>query len=77
MRLLFWINQLVNVEEKFGRVDYITLTNPIDAWKPKVLDSFTETFGPINVNSGASPWAAQATKGKKTLGTFTIPERRF
>jgi len=66
--------QIELVEEKFGMVDYITLTNPIDAWQPKVLDSFTETFGPVTISSGGSSWAMQATKGKKTLGTFTIPE---
>jgi hypothetical protein len=66
--------QIELVEEKFGMVDYITLTNPIDAWKPKVLDSFTETYGPITVGSGASILLNKATSGKKVLGKFTIPE---
>jgi len=26
------------VEEKFGEVNYITMTNPLDAWPPKILD---------------------------------------
>ncbi|UCH72423.1 MAG: hypothetical protein JSW62_02430, partial [Thermoplasmatales archaeon] len=66
--------QIELVEEKFGMVDYITLTNPIDAWQPKVLDSFNETYGPININSGASVLLHKRNAGKKTLGKFTIPE---
>ena len=66
--------QIELVEEKFDMVDYITLTNPIDAWQPEVLESFTENFGPITVDSGASFLLNQRSKGKKKLGTFTIPE---
>lgn len=62
------------VEEKFGMVDYITLTNPIDAWPPEVLAGFTETYGPITVGSGASTLLGKASSGKKLLGKFTIPE---
>jgi len=32
--------------EKFGDINYITLTNPIDAFPPKVLDFVEKHFGP-------------------------------
>ncbi|HEC89074.1 MAG TPA: hypothetical protein ENI44_00630, partial [Thermoplasmatales archaeon] len=41
------------VQEKFGDVEYITLTNPIDAWPPKVLDSKDFYFGPDVVKSAS------------------------
>jgi hypothetical protein len=49
------------VEEKFGEVDYITLTNPVDAWPPKVLDSVEFNF------------ADTVQKGVKATWKFTIP----
>jgi hypothetical protein len=41
------------VKEKFGELDYITVTNPIDAWAPKVLDSEEFNFGPETVKSSS------------------------
>jgi len=64
------------VLEKFGKIDYITLANPIDAWPPKVLDSFSVTMGPVTLASSASTRLLQATtnKGRTPLGTFEIPD---
>jgi len=39
------------VMEKFGTLDYITITNPIDAWPPKVLDAVDYSLGPDTVKS--------------------------
>jgi len=68
--------QIDLVHEKFGMVNYITLTNPIDAWPPKVLDSFTENFGPKTVQSSASVRLFQAilNQGPTVMGTFEIPD---
>ena len=62
--------------EKFGEVDYISITNPIDAYPPKVLDNFTEYYGPITIQSGASTRIVKAalSQGGNLLGKFTIPE---
>jgi len=49
------------VREKFDEVDYITLTNPVDAWPPKVLDSVEFNF------------ADTVQKGVKATWKFTIP----
>jgi len=63
------------VQNKFGEVGYITLTNPVDAWSPKVLDSTSFTLGPKTIPSGASTRLAQALLkgGANVLGTFEIP----
>lgn len=68
--------QIELVLEKFGMIDYITLTNPIDAWPPEVLDSFTKTMGPKTLTSGASTRLAQGatSMGAVLLDTFEIPE---
>ncbi|MDG6219383.1 MAG: C25 family cysteine peptidase, partial [Candidatus Thermoplasmatota archaeon] len=39
--------------ENFGNIDYITLTNPIDAFPPEVLDSTEFYFGPESVGSAS------------------------
>ncbi|MCK5636836.1 MAG: hypothetical protein KAH91_05380, partial [Thermoplasmatales archaeon] len=63
------------VTEKFDKVDYITLTNPVDAWPPEVLDSVTKEFDAITLDSTASVQPRIAGKaGEKKLGSFTIPE---
>lgn len=46
-------NTSLFVTEKFGQVDYITLTNPIDAFRPEILDSITFSFGPNKVKSAS------------------------
>ena len=60
--------------EKFGDINYITLTNPIDAWPPEVLDSVTKEFEAITLDSGASVRPSGGKAAQKLLGTFTIPE---
>lgn len=40
------------IEGKFNQeVNYITLTNPVDAWPPQVLDSKEFDFGPVTLKS--------------------------
>ena len=39
------------VEEKFGKVEYITMANPIDAWPPKILDSTEVYFEQATISS--------------------------
>ena len=59
--------------EKFGDIDYITITNPIDAWPPEVLDSeewiFEDTFSTM----ATTELLQSVTAGSNELGTFTIP----
>jgi len=64
------------IEDKFGEIDYITLTNPVDAFPPEVLDSKEFSFGPITIPSGASTRLGQAllNSGWTTMGTFEIPD---
>jgi hypothetical protein len=55
------VDQVVNasiqaVQEKFGEVKYITITNPIDIHEPKVLGSITKNYeGKINANFNLLP----------------------
>jgi len=61
--------------EKFGMIDYITITNPIDAWPPEVLDKEEFIFGPTTMKTGATTELLNAlTGGDDTLGTFVIPD---
>jgi len=53
------VEQIVNVtirllKQKFEKIYYITLTNPIDSWPPKVLDTKVYHFGPTKIPSSAS-----------------------
>ena len=68
--------QIDLVHEKFGMINYITLTNPIDAWPPKVLDSITETLGPKTIPSSATIRLVQSlmNQGPTVLGKFKIPD---
>jgi len=71
---------IVVVEKKLKQeINYITLTNPVDAWPPKVLDSKEFTFGPTKVQTGSMSQlvatAGGAIKGTSSVTwTFTIPE---
>lgn len=70
------------VREKFGEVEYITITNPIDIHEPEVLDN--KTYGPfIGSIMGASILPSQVGTVIRNIGTalsgtnlgeFTIPE---
>ncbi len=68
-------------KEKFGTIDYISLTNPIDAFPPEVLDVTEFYFGPETVKSASM--IRQSTMGYAlssfrsgfiTNWEFTIPE---
>ncbi|MEM0466468.1 MAG: C25 family cysteine peptidase [Candidatus Thermoplasmatota archaeon] len=63
--------------EKFGSINYLTLTNPIDAWPPQVLDRVEYHFGPTTIPSTASTqlinFATKAGAKKIDGWTFTIP----
>ena len=70
------------VREKFGEIEYITITNPIDIYEPEVLDkeivSFEGTFGGVSLlpsqvfNSLKS--IGDLISGGAHLADFTIPE---
>ena len=76
------VNQIINatimcINQKFGNINYITLTNPIDAWPPKVLDREEHFFGPATIPSGSSTQLLQyAMGGPKAIEgwSFTIPK---
>jgi hypothetical protein len=64
------------VFDLFGDIDYLTITNPADAWPPEILESneyiFSETL-----TTGATTQLVKAVSGgmqEKVLGTFTIPK---
>jgi len=81
------VDEVVNasielVREKFGDVDYVTLTNPIDIHMPEVLDSVSWSFGPTKVSTFST---MQLVASIKTLikskgaldfelGSITIPD---
>ena len=63
------------INEKFGGVKYLTLTNPKDAWPPEVLASTTFTIGPKTMKTMSTTELLTTLSGTDTLlGTFTIPE---
>ena len=75
------VEEIVDAEielllEKFGDIDYITLTNPIDAWPPKVLDTEEYTFGPVTLESKSATRLVHSVLkgGEKHIGSFTIPK---
>jgi hypothetical protein len=66
------------VKEKFGDVNYITMTNPLDAWRPKVLDKVFYSSPVMEVKSAVSTQLVQMAMGALTGSTtanftFTIP----
>ena len=71
---------IVVVKEKLKQeVNYITLTNPVDAWPPKVLDSKEWTFGPSMIQTGSMSQAVTTLRGSlsgksSVTWKFTIPE---
>lgn len=68
------------VREKFGEVNYITVTNPIDAREPEVLDKTAVSFkgrvtgGSILPSQIGSIIRNIASIAGTHLGTFTIPD---
>lgn len=71
---------IIVVEQKLEQdVNYITLTNPVDAWPPKVLDSKEYTFGPTKIKSSSMSQLVGtllgSLNGKGTVvWPFIIPE---
>jgi len=59
--------------EKFGTIDYITITNPVDVWPPEVLDSEQWTFQDTFSSMATTELVSSITAGTQVLGTFTIP----
>ncbi|MBN1280459.1 MAG: hypothetical protein JXA00_02300 [Candidatus Thermoplasmatota archaeon] len=67
------------IEEKFGGVEYLTITNPKDAWPPEVLASTSVTLGPKTMKTMAttelmSTVVSGLLGADDEVGTFTIPE---
>ncbi|PNX53659.1 MAG: hypothetical protein BV458_03365 [Thermoplasmata archaeon M9B2D] len=63
------------IEQKFGAVEYLTITNPKDAWPPEVLASTHYTLGPKTMNTMATTELLTALRGGDALvDTYTIPE---
>ena len=65
--------------KKFGEFDYITITNPIDAWPPEVLDSEsfdfeTKTVASSSMNRGSTIKFVIDFFSKSVSWEFTIPE---
>jgi hypothetical protein len=60
-------------------IDYITLTNPVDAWPPKVLDNEEFTFGPTKITTGSQSQMVRSLRGiisgkGSVTWSYTIPE---
>jgi len=74
------VDEIINasitiVKEQFGQIEYVSLTNPLDAWPPEVLDRKTWTLGPTTMTTSATTELIQSMSGQDTtLGTFTIPD---
>jgi len=62
-------------QEKFDAINYVTITNPIDAWPPEVLDTEEFILGPKTMKSKATTMLINSIKGDDpVVGTFTIPK---
>ena len=53
------INDVLNastslIRNKFGSLDYLVITNPIDIYEPKVLDTKTYSTGPVTLSAISS-----------------------
>ncbi|HDO19454.1 MAG TPA: hypothetical protein ENG74_01875 [Thermoplasmatales archaeon] len=78
------VDEVVNasieiVRNKFGDINYITLTNPRDAWPPQILNKTYYSFEGILKSDTTFPSQIIGTllrqkMGKKTTHRFTIPE---
>jgi hypothetical protein len=74
------IDSIVNasmsfIQEKFGSVGYLTITNPRDAWPTEVLASTSITIGPKDMTTMSTTYLLKSVKGEDTtIGSFTIPE---
>jgi peptidase C25-like protein len=66
------------IKDKFGTIDYIAITNPVDAWPPTVLAEEKFSFGPITLKSISMNKITKAVVALLTseseIGTFQIPK---
>lgn len=66
------------VKGKFDTINYISITNPQDAWPPEVLANTSFTLGPVTMRTSATteliPTLTGLLKGNNVVGTFTIPD---
>ncbi|RLF42184.1 MAG: hypothetical protein DRN12_01110 [Thermoplasmata archaeon] len=58
------------VQKKFGDINYITLTNPLDAWPPKILDKKLYSSKVFETVSYATSMLLNALKGLATGRTY-------
>jgi hypothetical protein len=74
------IDSIVNasmslIQDKFGSIGYLTITNPRDAWPTEVLASTSITIGPKPMTTLSTTYLATAAMGEDTtIGSFTIPQ---
>jgi len=77
------VDEIVNattmiLNDKFGTIDYLTITNPVDAWPPQVLAEEKFSFGPVTLKSISMDKITKAVGALLTstseVGTFKIPE---
>jgi hypothetical protein len=66
------------LSSRYEKIDYITITNPIDAWPPKVLDEVEYNLGPVQIKSISMNKFTKAVSalisGSPPVGTFKIPK---
>ncbi len=66
------------VSEKFEDINYVTVTNPIDAYEPEVLDSVNYSFSKEVTGFNLLPSRVVASvkdlSANPYMGSFTIPE---
>ncbi len=67
------------VKEKFGSIEYLTITNPVDAWPPELLNRTSYVLGPKQMDTSSSTYLLSAalasfSGGDSLVGTFTIPK---
>jgi len=73
-------NATILIREKFDELDYITITNPIDAYPPKVIDEpeefyfGPETIGSSSMNSGSTLGFVMDFFTNGVTWEFTIPD---
>jgi hypothetical protein len=74
--------QIINdrfIKTRHDRIDYITLTNPIDAFPPEVLDYEVYEFGPeyvgsASMNTQSLPMYMIGNLGNTVTWEFTVPD---
>jgi hypothetical protein len=73
------INEKFKTEDPYFEIDYVTLANPLDAFKPKVLDTKEFYFGPEELQSFCTSQLVSLAIGSLTgasqaVWEFEIPE---